>query len=114
MRLIEQVRTHFDGLTRARIEVPEWAGDDGKPAVIYARPMTMAEKQKIANAGANDGHIASLVTTLILKAEDEAGNKVFTLDDKHTLMNRADTEVLARIILQMRDTPSVEAQEKKS
>lgn len=114
MSIIERVKGHFDTLGVRTIEVPEWPDADGRPLVIYCRPMTMADKQKIANAAGRDGHVAMLAHTLLIKAEDSQGNKLFTIEHKHDLMNRADPEVVARIVIEMNKVATVEDQEKNS
>lgn len=112
MSAIDAAKRHFSALGRHRIEVPEWPADDGTPLVIHAAPMTLADKQKVARVGEREGHVAMLASVLILKAEDADGKKLFTLDDKHALINVVDSEVISGIVKKMMETPSVEDQEK--
>ena len=49
-----------------------------------------------------------LAYTLIFKALDSEGNKLFGLDDKHTLMNQVDPEVLTRVATEIHQTMSIE------
>jgi hypothetical protein len=50
---------------------------------------------------------------IMLKAKDKDGNKIFKLDDKQTLLNKADTDVIARVATEMLNTISLEEAEKK-
>jgi len=39
-----------------------------------------------------------LVRALIMKAEDEQGDKIFTLEDKKVLMSKADPDVIGKVV----------------
>lgn len=99
MAAIDFARAHFSAKARIRIEVPEWAVEGGGPLVIHASPLTLAEKQKIDVYRERWGNMEGLAYTLILKAEDAEGKKLFTLDDKRALMTQVDPDVLARVVL---------------
>lgn len=101
MSAIEQIKAHFSSQAVRTIEVPEWAGVDGQPMVIYARPLTLSEKQRLRSLAQTGGEMEILVNTLILKAEDGEGKKLFTVADKHDLMNKADPDVVARVVMQI-------------
>jgi hypothetical protein len=106
MKLIERVAAHFDAPGVQSVEVPEW-GEEGKPLVIYWKPITLQEKQRLATVGMEQGMVVRLVEALIIKALDAEGNKLFDLADKATLLRRADPEVVARIVTQMMASPGV-------
>ena len=46
---------------------------------------------------ANGGDLEVMVYAIITKSLDADGNKLFTLADKETLMNKADVEVLSNV-----------------
>lgn len=52
-----------------------------------------------------------LVDLLIMKAEDEAGKKLFEAEHKLTLLNKADANIVARVAnaILSDDAPKVEA-----
>jgi hypothetical protein len=54
-----------------------------------------------------------LVDAIVLKAKDSEGNKIFKLDDKLTLLNNADANVIARVSTEMLNGASYEDTEKK-
>jgi hypothetical protein len=90
MEAIDLVREHFNSLGNKRIEVPEWK------LVIYASPMTLSEKNRVYKKSvASDMDL--LVDILIMKATDENGKKLFTIDNRLTLLNKADSNVVSRV-----------------
>jgi len=90
MEAIDRIRDHFNSLGIKRIEVPEWK------LTIFATPMTLAEKNRVYRKS-KDSDMELLVDIVLLKATDEAGNKLFTLEHRHTLLNKADSNVVARV-----------------
>jgi hypothetical protein len=52
-----------------------------------------------------------MVEIIVMKAEDKDGNKLFTLEDKPTLM-REPMSLITRVAAAMMATESVEEQEK--
>ena len=87
---IDLVREHFASLGTRKIEVPEWK------LTIYAGPVTLAEKNRLYRKG-KDNDMELLVDLLILKATDANGQKLFTLEHKPTLLNKADSNVVGRV-----------------
>lgn len=107
MSLIDRMKAHFTDIGVRHIEVPEW-GEDGKPLLVYFRPMTLAEKQKLLSIGERDGLVARLADALVMKAMDAEGKKLFTVEDKHALRNQVDPDVLARVVRDMMSSPGVD------
>ena len=54
-----------------------------------------------------------LFRSIVLKAKDGEGNKIFKLDDKLTLLINADANVIARVATEMLNGVSYEDAEKK-
>lgn len=106
MSVLDTAKVHFNAQEMRRIEVPEW-GEEDAPLVIFAKPFTLAEKQKLYKHAKNN-ELEVLVYTLILKALDSEGNKLFGLDDKHVLMHQVDPEVLTRVATEIHQTVSVQ------
>jgi hypothetical protein len=103
---IELAKAHFKAQSVKTIEVPEW-GEANKPLLIYATPLTLAEKRKLFN-GAKENDLAVLVDCIIMKAKDEKGDAVFTLEHKRDLMNGVDPDIIARIANEILTTLSQE------
>jgi len=87
---IDLVREHFSSLGSKVIEVPEWK------LTIHATPVTLSEKNKLYRKS-RDNDMELLVDILILKATDAKGEKLFNIDHRPTLLNKADSNVIARV-----------------
>ena len=90
MDAIDLVREHFASLGTKRIEVPEWK------LVVYSSPVTLAEKNKLYRKS-RENDMELLVDILVMKASNENGEKLFNMDNKITLLNKADSNVVARV-----------------
>lgn len=108
--LLDRVKEHFDTKSVRTIEVAEWGDDDG-PLIIYVSPMTLLQRQKIygSNAGAIDFKV--MVAAVILKAEDQDGDRLFNLTDKSHLLNHADDVIIAKIAGFILDVPEEDDEE---
>ena len=111
MSVIDRVKDHFESQGVKIINVAEW-GQEGQPLVIYSTPMSLAEKRNLFKS-AKDNDLGIMVDVITLKSKDKEGNKVFKLDDKQTLMNKADPEVIARVAGEILNSVSLEDAEKK-
>ena len=109
MKPIDVITNHFAAQETKRIEVPEWADTEGKPLVILADPLTVAEKGKFFKM-AKDDDLSLLVYALIFKAKDVEGNKMFTLADKKALMEKSDPDVVARVANEIMKSKTTEEQ----
>ena len=99
---------------RKTIEVAEWGDDDSSPLIIYFGPMLAGEMDRIQRKHPGffqSATCAGMVDLIIMKAEDEKGEKIFTLEDKATL-NREPFTQITRIAGSMIAAESVEEQEK--
>ncbi len=97
MSLIERIRELPE--TRRLANIEEW-GEGGKPAVLYALPlsvMDMSWVQKRHKDFLNSMQVEGMVDLIIRKAEDKKGEKAFTLEDKPTLMRKVSLNTIAGI-----------------
>mgnify|MGYP000689732114 CR=1 FL=1 len=111
MSVIDRVKEHFESQGVKKINVAEW-GEEGQPLVIYSTPMSLAEKRNLFKT-AKDNDLGIMVDVIALKSRDKDGNKIFKIDDKQTLMNKADPEVIARVAGEILNSISLEDAEKK-
>ena len=88
--ILEQAKEHFKAIDRKIIDVPEWK------ITIYAKPLTLADK-RILTRNTKPDDVTLFADVLILKAEDKEGKKLYSLEDKQTLMRSVDPEVVARV-----------------
>ena len=109
MKVLERATAHFDAQGMIRIEVPEWLDEKGNPTVMYSQPFTLADRKKLSKFAQEDD-LEFIVRMVIMKCEDESGEKVFDLSDKPTLMNKVDPEIISRIAAQIVASPSQEEQ----
>jgi hypothetical protein len=96
MSAIDNAVAHYKSIETKVIEVPEWGDDNANPLKIYCRPITLIEMKKFM-ALAKDDEVEMLVYVLIYKALDESGDKIYTLEHKHALLNSVDSGVLVRV-----------------
>jgi len=87
---LEQAKEHFKAIDRKIIDVPEWK------ITVYAKPLTLADK-RILTRNTKPDDVTLFADVLILKAEDKEGKKLYSLEDKQTLMRSVDPEVVARV-----------------
>lgn len=74
------------------VDVPEW---DTK--IWFKRVSTLREEGKILELSQQGKTIEALVESIVLKARNQDGSKMFSLVDKVTLMNEVDPKVIIRI-----------------
>ena len=89
--------------SRRKIEVAEWADDDGA-FVLYCRPITrydLNELQRKHPTVLQNPSIASMVDLIVMKAESQDGEKLFSsAEDRMDLMGE-ETTVVSEIANQM-------------
>lgn len=106
MSILDKAMAHFDELGIKEIKIPEW------DSVIYTTPFTLDEKRKLINfSNGNDSEF--MIRTLILKAQDKKGKKVFEALDKPTLMGHAHSGVIERVVSEIVDAVSLKEIEEK-
>ena len=110
MSAIDNAKAHFRDQGQRRIEVPEW-GDERGPLVVYAEPLTLAERRRLFQRNKGDD-VGLSVDLLIVKARDADGKPLFSLDDKQALLNGVDPAVVARVAADIIAAPSLEDAEK--
>ena len=113
MSVIDIAKSHFDNIGVQSMEVSEWKDENGKPVTLYWNPITLLEKNRLLKKSDTLNDIAILADVLVMKALDKDGKKVFKLEDKQTLMNSADPNILQRIAQKMVEVPSIDELKKK-
>ena len=108
MSVIDIAKSHFDNIGVQSMEVSEWKDENGKPVTLYWNPITLLEKNRLLKKSDTLNDIAILADVLVMKALDKDGKKVFKLEDKQTLMENADPNILQRIAQKMVLVPSID------
>ena len=115
MGLAKELRNRRE-VERRRIEVEAWADTDGEPFVMYCRPITcydLNEIQKRHPKMLEAPTVASMVDLIIMKAESEDSEKLFTAaEDRIDLMGEETTIISAIAEEMFAQIQSVEDQEK--
>jgi len=73
---------------RGFVDVEEW-GDEGKPLRLYFMPVTVRDVEKLQRKHKDflsNPTLGSMVDLIIDKAEDEKGEKAFTIEDRPILL----------------------------
>ena len=103
MGLAKELRNRRN-VTSRKIEVQGWADENGKPFVMFAKPITcydINELQKKHKTILEAPTVAAMVDMIVLKAEDEGGDKLFTsAEDRIDLMGEQ-TDVISDVANQM-------------
>ena len=100
MKAIDRATAHFKEMLsqdlKGPVNVPEWDLD------VYWHPTnTLNEESVIIELQQQGKTTEALVMSLIIKAKDADGNKLFELNDKMKLMRSVDPAVILRIITEM-------------
>jgi hypothetical protein len=107
MSVLDRAKAHFQSQELKRIEVPEWADEQGNPTVLFSEPFTLKDSQGLAKFAKEDG-AEFVVRLIIMKAINEDGSKAFDISDKPALMNTVDPNVLNRIAAEISKAKDVE------
>ena len=81
-------------LTKMRVE--EWDMD-----VYYRNTYSFRDEQRIIQLQSEGKIVDSLVESLIVKARDADGKRIFADADRTTLMNEADPTVVTKVVGQI-------------
>lgn len=94
-RATKHFRSKLDG-TLERISVPEWETE------IFFYPTTpLKEESSILKLQQEGKTVEALIQSIIVKARNADGSKMFAPADRVTMMNEVDPKVLMRIAGQL-------------
>lgn len=95
MSTIQKIAKHYHrqiGGELQKLNVPEWDMD------IYYRPTySFQDESKIIELQTQGKVVDALVKSLVIKARDKDGKRIFTDADEINLMNEADPTVITRV-----------------
>ena len=113
MNPIDNITRHYreklsGGL--ASIEVPEWS-DGKKPFRIFFKAATNPRiQERIAKLSTQQKFVEAAVETLLIRALNEDGSSMFNNANKQELMNECDVDVLIKVVRDINEYSSIEAQ----
>jgi hypothetical protein len=98
-KVLEKATAHFrtkiTGEMR-KINVPEWETD-----IWFKESNTLKEESRLIELAQQGKTVEALVETLIVKARNEDGTKMFTAMDKVVFLNEVDPNVVIRVVGEM-------------
>jgi len=101
-KVIENATKHFRQRISGkmhRVHVPEWECD-----IWFKEANTLKEEAKLIELAQQGKTVEALVETLIMKARNEDGTKMFTMPEKMIFMNEVDPQVIIRVVGEMNVT----------
>lgn len=111
-KILENAATHFrsklDGSMRS-MEVPEW-----ETTIYYYPTSSLKDESQIFQLQSEGKTVEALVMSIILKARDEHGKRLFVAADRAQFMNEVDPTVIFRVAAEVNgaDRESIEDIEK--
>jgi hypothetical protein len=96
-KILDRATAHFREKISGELNhvtVPEW--DNQK--VYFKNAITLKEQSKLIELASQGKQVEALVESLIVKARNEDGTKMFTMVDKPTLMNEVDPNIVIRLV----------------
>lgn len=75
------------------VDVPEWGGK-----IHFKNVITLKEQGKMIELATQGKTVEALVESLIVKARNEDGSRMFTMADKITLLNEVDPKIIIRVV----------------
>jgi hypothetical protein len=95
-KILEKATSHFREKLSAEmksIDVPEWGGK-----IHFKTVITLKEQGKMIELASQGKTVEALIESLIVKARNEDGSRMFTMADKVTLMNEVDPQIIIRVV----------------
>jgi hypothetical protein len=95
-KVLERATSHFREKVSAemkKIHVPEWECD-----IYFKGVLTLKEQGKLIELASQGKQVEALVESLIVKARNQDGTKMFAMPDKMVLLNEVDPAIIIRIV----------------
>lgn len=95
-KVLDRATAHFRSKLTSemnKVHVPEWETD-----IWFKATNTLKEEAKMIELAQAGKTVEALVETLIIRARNEDGSKMFNTLDKTVMMNEVDPAVLIRVV----------------
>lgn len=99
--VLEKATAHFREQISGEmqsIQVPEW-----NCKIYFKKTVSLKEQSRLIELSTQGKTVEAVVESLIVKARNEDGSKMFTIADKTTLMNETDPNVLIRVVSEINE-----------
>lgn len=107
-KILDTATAHFREKISAdmkHISVPEW----GNQKIYFKNAITLKEQSKLIELASAGKQVEALVESLIVKARNEDGTKMFTMMDKPTLMNEVDPNIIIRVVAEINTSTELDS-----
>ena len=95
-KVLDKATSHFRNKLNEDMQsifVPEW---DCK--IYFKTVVTLREQSRLIELASQGKQVEALVESLIVKARNEDGSKMFAMADKMTMLNEIDPNVIIRVV----------------
>ena len=95
-KILDKATSHFRNKISGEMKsvyVPEW-----ESKIYFKSAITLREQSKLIELASQGKQVEALVESLIVKARNEDGTKMFAMPDKVTLMNEVDPNIIIRVV----------------
>lgn len=106
-KVIDKATAHFRNQISGEMKsvtVPEW----GDAKIFWKSSTTLRDEGKILELSQAGKTVEALVESLILRARNEDGTKMFTFADKVVFLNEVDPKVLIRVVGEMNNVQDLD------
>lgn len=106
---MKNITKHYHALVSEdlnKLHVPEWDMD-----IYYRTTSSFADEKKMIAHQTKGEIVEALIQSIISKARDKTGKKIFSDAHKDQLMNEADPKVLTRVATQLNNAQLTLSQE---
>jgi hypothetical protein len=100
-KILDKATTHFRNQISGEmksIEVKEW-----ETKIYFKSTTSLREEGRVLELSQQGKSVEALVESLIIRARNEDGTKMFVPADKATLLNEVDPKILIRIVGEIND-----------
>jgi len=99
---MDKFKAYSASMETVKLEVPEIE------LTVYAEAMTLKQRRELLAKTANEDAFTSAITTVIMLALDEQGERMFTIEDKPKLLRfKGISNAIARLGGELMDAHSV-------
>lgn len=108
-KVIERATAHFRNKISGEmksIEVPEW-----ETKIYFKTVSTLKDEGRIVELSQQGKTVEALVESILIRARNEDGSRMFGVGDKATLMNEVDPAVIIRIAGEINGASVVDSME---
>ena len=107
--VMKNITKHYQHLVSQdlnKMHVPEWDMD-----IYYRTTSSFADEKKMIAHQTKGEIVEALISSIIAKARDKNGNRIFSEAHKDQLMNEADPKVLTRVATELNNAQVTLSQE---